>query len=69
MILGEGALGLEGGEHGQLRQLGKAQQLAGGVGIEHALAHMEEGVRGGEQDAEGRLHVIGIGTGSPAFHR
>ena len=69
MVLGKGALSLQRGEHGHLRELSELQQLARGVGVEHTLAHVEERVLRPEQRPDGRLHVIRIGARSPALHR
>jgi hypothetical protein len=46
----------------------KLRELGGGVGVEHALAHVEQRILGGEQCLHGGAHVVGIGTGPPTLH-
>ena len=69
MVLREGALRLEGGQHRHLGQLGELQQLAGGVGVEHALADVEQRILAASSAATAALTSSGIGPGAPALHR
>ena len=68
MVLRERALRLERRQHRHVRQLGELQELARGVGVVDALAHVEKRILRGEQRLHRRLHVVGIGTRLPALH-
>ena len=46
MVLRERALALQRRQHRHLGQLGELRELGGGVGVEHALAHVEQRVAG-----------------------
>jgi len=62
VVLGERALALQGRDHRGLEQLGQLEQLRGGLGVEHALAGVDDGPPRVAQHAGGRLHVARVGA-------
>ena len=63
MVLGESALGLQGGDYRRVGQLGQLLQLGGGLGVDDTLAGIDQGVLGVEQQVDGGIDVVGVGTG------
>ena len=61
MVLGEGALAGQGGHHRGLQELGQLDQLVGGLGVEDALAGLDDGALGGQQGGGGAAHVGRVG--------
>ena len=63
VVLGEGALGLEGSDDGGVEQFGKGGQLGGGAGVDDALAGVDEGMACAQQQVGGGVHIGGVGGG------
>ena len=61
VVLREGALAREGGHDRGLEELGQLHQLAGGLGVQHALARLDDGTLGGQQRGGGTADVGRVG--------
>ena len=69
VVLWKGALALQGGHHRNLQVLGQFHQLAGGLGVEDALAGGDDGPLGGKQGAGGPGHRLRVSGGADDLRR
>ena len=60
MVLGEGALAVDGGHDRRLQQVRELDELGAGLGVEHALTGVDQWRLGGQQHRRGFVDVVRV---------